>query len=50
MKRTTFSALPINAVFHCNGNRCIKKSTRTALLTEYGRVFYFSQHDLVRLT
>jgi hypothetical protein len=43
----TFSQLPIGAVFHCNGNRCRKQSTRTALLIQFNRVFYFSQSDRV---
>jgi hypothetical protein len=42
-----FSQLPIGALFHCNGNECRKQSTRTAVLTQYGRVFYFSQTDKV---
>ena len=43
----TFSQLPIGALFQCNGNQCRKQSTRTAVLTQYGRVFYFSQTDRV---
>lgn len=44
---TTFSALPVGALFTCNGNRCCKLSTKTAELLEYKRSFYFRQNDLV---
>ena len=44
----TFSDLPIGAMFHCNGNLCRKQSTRTALLCQYGRVFYFAQNQIVK--
>ena len=46
---TPFRAVPIGAAFLCNGNRCVKQSTRTAVLTAYGRVFYFGANELVRL-
>lgn len=48
--KTTFALIPLNTVFYCNGNRCIKKSSKTALLLEYGRIFYFGQDDQVRST
>lgn len=41
-----FKELPIGTEFHRNGNRWVKKSTRTAFLVEYNRVFYFLQNDL----
>jgi len=40
-----FSRLPVGTVFARNGNRWIKKSTRTAFLPEYDRWFYFGQAD-----
>lgn len=46
---TIFAALPIGTRFECNGNECIKKSTRTALLVQYGRVFYFEHKARVRI-
>ena len=45
---STFRALPIGAHFTCNGKRCIKQSSRTAKLIDYGRVFYF--FDTTRIT
>lgn len=38
---TTFSALPVGARFECNGNECLKRSSKTAILLQYGRIFYF---------
>ena len=38
---TTFSSLPVGSKFFCNGNRCIKRSTRTAALVDFRRTFYF---------
>ena len=38
----TFCTLPVGAHFTCNGNRCIKKSSRTAQLIDYSRIFYFT--------
>lgn len=37
----SFAALPIGARFFCNGNRCIKRSNRTAKLVDYSLTFYF---------
>jgi hypothetical protein len=37
----SFASLPVGSKFFCNGNRCIKHSTRTAVLVDYRRVFYF---------
>jgi hypothetical protein len=47
MQKIKFSALNIGDKFLCNGNLCEKKSTRTALLIEFGRVFYFGLNELV---
>ena len=44
--RVTFRTLGIGEQFECNGNVCIKQSTRTALLVAVGRVFYFGQMDI----
>ena len=43
----TFRALPMGAHFMCNGNRCVKKSQRTATLVDYGRTFYFRGIEVV---
>lgn len=47
--KTTFLAVPIGGRFERNGNECVKRSTRTALLVQYKRVFYFRLNDVVRL-
>jgi len=56
--RVTFNQVPVGSVFRCNGNLCVKKSTRTAWLlfgaedtpfsapvTE-GSWFYFGQQEI----
>lgn len=43
----TFRALPVGAHFTCNGNRCVKQSTKTARLVDYNRVFYFRGVEVV---
>ena len=45
----TFRALPVGAHFTCNGNRCIKKSSRTAQLVDYKRTFYFGKTEVVAI-
>ncbi len=47
-KLKAFKDVLIGEKFHCNGNLCLKKSTKTALLTNFDRVFYFGQEELVR--
>jgi hypothetical protein len=44
-----FKALPVGQTFWYNGNEYTKKSTRTAYLHEFKRVFYFGQNDIVRI-
>ena len=48
-KHAKFVDLPIGAKFSCNGNECIKKSTRTAILLQFDRVFYFRKNELVKV-
>jgi len=43
----SFRALPVGARFMCNGNRCVKRSTKTARLVDYGRTFYFRGVEVV---
>ena len=55
--RVPFKQVSVGQMFHCNGNLCYKKSTRTAILvlnnpknpfgdlTE-GSWFYFGQQDI----
>lgn len=45
---TTFAMIPLGATFHCGGNLCVKRSTRTALLTAYNRSFYFAANTLCK--
>ena len=47
--RTTFKALPIGARFEYNGNDFFKRSTRTAFLIRFERVFYFRLKDVVAI-
>jgi len=46
---TIFASVPVGSRFECNGNVCIKKSTRTGLLEQFGHVFYFAMKDRVRI-
>jgi hypothetical protein len=54
--RVPFSQVPVGQVFKCNGNTCIKQSTRTAWILNsespfgdaYGW-FYFRQKEVVQL-
>lgn len=38
-----FIDIPIGGYFVCNGNLCEKKSSRTALLLQFNKSFYFAQ-------
>ena len=42
-----FSDIQVGDIFYSNGNQCIKKSTRTALLVEYDRIFYYGKDEVV---
>jgi hypothetical protein len=44
-----FGSLPTGAIFFCNGNRCIKRSSRTADLVDWGRTFYFGRTETVAI-
>jgi hypothetical protein len=46
---TLFAAVPVGTRFKCNGNVCLKVSTKTALLEAYNRVFYFGMGDVVTI-
>lgn len=46
---TIFASIPVGTRFTCNGNECIKQSTRTALMVNFNRVFYFARTDCVRI-
>jgi hypothetical protein len=46
---TTFATLPIGGKFMCNGNPCIKRSSRTAELINFNRVFYFGKREIVTI-
>jgi len=47
--KTIFASLPVGTRFTCNGQECIKQSTRTALMVNVGRVFYYARTDRVRI-
>jgi hypothetical protein len=48
-KHIAFKDVPVGAMFIHNGNACTKLSTRTALLMQYMRKFYFKQDDIVEV-
>ena len=48
-KYITFKEVPVGSAFICNGNVCKKLSSRTAVLVQYMRTFYFKQTDLVEV-
>lgn len=47
--KKSFSELSVGALFISNGNVCLKLTTRTAQLVQYGRTFYFSKNDMVEV-
>lgn len=45
----SFSSLPVGAIFWCNGNTCIKKSSRTAWINVNKTLwFYFGKNESVK--
>lgn len=46
---TIFCTLPVGTRFLCNGQECIKQSTRTALMVSVDRVFYYARTDRVQI-
>ena len=47
--KTIFCTLPIGTRFLCNGQECIKQSTRTALMVRVYRVFYYARTERVQI-
>jgi hypothetical protein len=54
--RVPFSEVAVGQVFRCNGNTCVKQSTRTAWIlnaecpfADSGRWFYFGQKEVVHV-
>jgi hypothetical protein len=47
--KTTFDQVPVGGAFIFNGNFCTKLSTRTAVLVQYMRTFYFKKSDIVEV-
>lgn len=45
-QRMLFPAVRVGERFECNGNKWVKVSSRTARIEPYGKVFYFTQHDV----
>jgi hypothetical protein len=45
-----FDQLRVGAAFSKNGNACVKRSTRTAKMTEFDRTFYYAQGEQVIIT
>jgi hypothetical protein len=48
--KVNFKDVPIGASFISNGNFCTKVSTRSAVLVQYLRTFYFKGHDQPSVT
>lgn len=44
-----FREVPVGDTFWSNGNEYVKRTTRTARLIKYNRIFYFRNDDLVRI-
>lgn len=40
-----FKQVKVGYMFVLNGNRCIKRSSRTAKLVEYNKVFYIGKNE-----
>lgn len=49
MRHVQFKGIAIGQRFFCNGNWCIKRSTRTAMLEGYNKVFYFGRLEAVQV-
>jgi len=45
-----FDQLKVGAYFSKNGNKCYKRSTMTAELLDYNRIFYYRKAELVEIT
>lgn len=48
--KKAFSELSIGELFISNGNVCVKLSSRTAQLVQYGRTFYFKGGEMVEVS
>jgi hypothetical protein len=48
-KQIPFKEVPVGSSFIFNGNVCTKLSSRTAVLVQYMRSFYFKQTDIVEV-
>jgi hypothetical protein len=46
---TIFASIPVGTRFTCNGQECIKRSTRTALMVSVDRVYYYARTDRVQI-
>ena len=44
-----FKEVPVGTAFISNGNICTKLSSRTAVLVQYMRTFYFKADDMVEV-
>lgn len=50
LKQTRFDQLAVGAEFRSNGNICVKRSSRTAHIIQYGRTFYYAKSEIVEVT
>jgi hypothetical protein len=44
-----FTDVPVGTSFIHNGNICVKVTSRTALMVQYMRKFYFTSKDIVEV-
>ena len=47
--KIAFKQIRIGSMFYCNGNLCIKRSSRTALIKQYNRIFYYGENEMVNI-
>jgi hypothetical protein len=49
MKTIYFKDIKPGQVFYCNGNKCFKRSSKTATLLEFNKWYYFEQNAICTL-
>lgn len=49
MKKQLFKNVPIGDKFIANGNICQKVSSRTAVIIQYSRRYYYQQNAIVEV-
>lgn len=49
LEKRYFRDLEVGDKFYCNGNVCLKRSSRTALILRFNKVFYYGNKERVTL-